>query len=73
MHLDLVREMRKLTDVPVVIGALGIVRKSPCKKVKEMKVMRSVSTIQMTALLKAARIIQKICSHLISNVIQQLL
>ena len=60
-YLDLTREMKKLwnmkvTIVPIVIGAFGTITKGLWKGLKELEVVGRLVTIQMTALLRTARI-----------------
>ena len=59
--LDLARELKKLwnmkvTVVPIVIGAFGMVTKGLLKGLEDLEVGDRVETIQTTALLKTARI-----------------
>ena len=62
-YLDLARELKKLwnmkvTIVPIVIGALGTITKGLLKGLEDLKVGGWVETIQMTALLRTARILR---------------
>ena len=62
-YLDLARELRKLwnmkvTIVPIVIGAFGWITKGLLKGVEDLEVGGRVETIQMTALLRTARILR---------------
>ena len=64
-YLDLARELKKLwnmkvTIVPIVIGALGTITKGLLKGLEHLKVGRWVETIQMTALLRTARIRRRV-------------
>ena len=64
-YLDLARELKKLwnmkvTIVPIVIGALGIIIKGLLKGPKDLEVGGRVETIQMTALLRTARILRRV-------------
>ena len=64
-YLDLVRELKKLwnmkmTIVSIVIGALGIITKGLLKGLEDLEVGGWVETIQMTALLKTARILRRV-------------
>ena len=63
--LDLARELKKLwnvkvTIVPIVIGAFGTVTKGLWKGLEDLEVGRRVETIQMTALLRTARILRRV-------------
>ena len=61
-YLDLARELKKaveqmkVTNVPIGIGALGTITKGLLKGLEDLEVGGRVKTIQMTALLKTARI-----------------
>ena len=62
---DLTREFKRLwnmsvTIVPIVIGAFGKVTKGLLKGLEELEVGRRVETIQLTALLKTARILRRV-------------
>ena len=64
-YLDLARELKKLwnmkvTIVPIVIGALGTITKGLLKGLENLKVGGRVETIQMTALLRTARILRRV-------------
>ena len=64
-YLDLARELKKLwnmkvTIVPIVIGALGTVTKGLLKGLEDLEVSGWVETIQMTALLRTARILRRV-------------
>ena len=48
----------KVTIVPIVIGAFGTVTKGLLKGMEDLEVGGRVETIQMTALLKTARILR---------------
>ena len=48
----------KVTIVPIVIGVLGTVTKGLLKGLEDLEVGGWVETIQMTALLKTARILR---------------
>ena len=61
----LARELKKLlnmkvTIVPIVIGALGTVTKGLLKGLEDLEVSGRVETIQMTALLRMAKILRRI-------------
>ena len=61
-YLDLAWELKKLwnmkiTIVPIVIGALGTITKGLLKSVEDLEIGGRVETIQMTALLRTARIL----------------
>ena len=47
----------KITVIPVVFGALGIVPKTREKKLGELKIRRS-ETVKTTALLRSAKILR---------------
>ena len=64
-YLDLARELKKLWDtkvtiVPIVIGAFGTTTKGLFKGLKDIEVGEGVETIQMTALLRTARILRRV-------------
>ena len=64
-YLDLSRELKKLwnmkvTIVPIVIGALGTITKGLLKGLEDLEVDGRVETIQMTALLRTARILRRV-------------
>ena len=64
-YLDLARELKKLwnmkvTIVPIVIGALGIITKGLLKGLEDLELGGRVETIQMTALLRTARILRRV-------------
>ena len=50
----------KVTIVPIVIGALGIITKGFLKGLEDLEVGRRVDTIQTTALLRTARILRRV-------------
>ena len=50
----------KVMIVPIVIGALGTVTKGLLKNLEDLEVGGRVETIQMTALLKTARILRQV-------------
>ena len=50
----------KVTIVPIVIGAFGTIAKGLLKVLEELKVSGRVETIQMTALLRTARILRRV-------------
>ena len=61
-YLDLAWELKKLwntkvTTVPIVIGGFGTVTKGLLKGQEDLEVGGRVETIQMTALLRTARIL----------------
>ena len=64
-YLDLVREFKKklwnmkVTNVPIVIGALGTITKGLLKGQEDLEVGGRVETIQTTALLRTARILRQ--------------
>ena len=60
---DLARELKKLwnmkvTIIPIVIGAFGTITKGLLKGLEDLEVGGRVETIQMTALLRMARILR---------------
>ena len=64
-YLDLARELKKLwnmqvTTIPIVIGAFGTVTKELLKGLEDLEVGGRVETIQMTALLRTARILRRV-------------
>ena len=64
-YLDLARELKKLwnmkvTIIPIVIGAFGTVTKGLFKGLEDLEVGDRVETIQITALLKIARILRRV-------------
>ena len=50
----------QVTIVPIVIGAFGTVTKGLLMGVEDLKVGGRVETIQITALLKTARILRRV-------------
>ena len=64
-YLDLARELKKLrnmkvTILPIVIGSFGTITKGLLKGLEDLEVGVRVETIQMTALLRTARILRRI-------------
>ena len=64
-YLDLARELKKLwnmkvTIVPIVIDAFGTITKGLLKGLEDLEVGGQVETIQMTALLRTARILRRV-------------
>ena len=64
-YLDLARESKKLwnmkvTILPIVIGAFDTITKGLLKGLEDLKVDGQVETIQMTALLRTARILRRV-------------
>ena len=64
-YLDLARELKKLwnmkaTIVPIVIGAFGTITKGLLKGLVDLEVGGRVETIQMTPLLRTARIPRRV-------------
>ena len=64
-YLDLARELKKLwnmkvTIVPIVIGTFGIITKGLLKGLEDLEVGGWVETIQLTALLRTARILRRV-------------
>ena len=74
-YVDLARELKKLwnmqvTIIPIVIGAFGTVTKGLLKGLEDLEVGGRVETIQMTALLRTARILRRVeetCCHSYSS------
>ena len=50
----------KVTIIPIVIGAFGTVTKGLLKGLEDLEVGGRVETIQMTALLRMARILRRV-------------
>ena len=64
-YLDLAWELKKLwnrkvTIVPIVNGAFGTITKVSFKGLEDLEVGGRVETIQMTALLRTARILRRV-------------
>ena len=64
-YFDLARELKelwimKVTIVPIVIGAFGTITKGLLKGLKDLEVGGRVETIQITALLRTARILRRV-------------
>ena len=64
-YIDLASELKKLwnmkvTIVPIVIGAFGTITKRLLKGLADLEVGERVETIQMTALLRTARILRRV-------------
>ena len=64
-YLDRASELKKLwnmkvTIVPVVIGAFGTITKGLIKDLEDLEVGGREETIQMTALLRTARILRRV-------------
>ena len=64
-NIDLARELKKLWNmkvmiVPIVIGAFGTITKGLSKGLEDLEVGGRVETIQMTALLRTARILRRV-------------
>ena len=64
-YLDLARELKKLwnmkvTIVPIVSGAFGTVTKGLLKVLEDLEVGGRVETIQITTLLRTARILRRV-------------
>ena len=62
---DLARELKKLwnmkaTIIPIVSGAFDAITKGLLKGLGDLEVGRRVETIQMTALLRTARILRRV-------------
>ena len=50
----------KVTIVPIVSGAFGTITKGLLKDLEDLEVGGQVKTIQMTALLRTARILRRV-------------
>ena len=50
----------KVTIIPIVIGAFGTAAKGLLKGLEDLEVGGRVETIQMTALLRTARILRRV-------------
>ena len=64
-YLNLARELKKLwnmkvTIVPIVVGAFGTITKGLLKGLEDLEVGGRVETIQITALLRMARILRQV-------------
>ena len=64
-YLDLARELKKLwnmkvTIVPVVIGTFGTITEGLLKVLEDLELSGQLETIQMTALLRTARILRSV-------------
>ena len=64
-YLDLARELKKLqnmkgTIVPIVIGAFGAIIIGLLKGLEDLEVDGRVETIQLSALLRTARILRRV-------------
>ena len=65
-YVDITRELKKMpwnmkvTVIPIVIGALGIIPKGLVKGLEVIEISGQVVTIQTTALSRSARIPRKV-------------
>ena len=64
-YLDLARELKKLWNmkvmtVPIVIGAFGTITKVLLKVLEDLEVGGRIETMQITALLRTARILRRV-------------
>ena len=64
-YLDLARELKKLwnkkaTIVPIVIGSFGTITKGLLKGLEDFEFGEREETIQMTALLRTAKILRRV-------------
>ena len=64
-YLDLARELKKLwnmkvTIVPIMIGDFGTITKGLLKDLEDLEVGGRVETIQMSALLRTAKILRRV-------------
>ena len=72
------RELKKLwnmkvTIVPIVIGAFGTITKGLLKGLEDLEVGGRIETIEMTALLRTARMLRRVletCGDLLSLKLQ---
>ena len=74
MNVDLARELKKLwnmkvTFIPILIGAFGIVTKGLIKEPEDMQIRGLVETIQTTTLLRSTRILRRVMQSLLENVV----
>ena len=74
---DIARELKKLwnmkvTIVPIMIGAFGTITKGLLKGLEDLEVGGRVGTIQITALLRTARILRRLeetCFHSLTFIV----
>ena len=65
-YLDLASELKKklwnmkVTMIPIVIGALGIIPKGLAKRLDDLEIRGQVKTIPTTAILRSARILKRV-------------
>ena len=64
-YQDLAREIqmlwnKKVSIIPIVIGALGTVPKSLKNRLDQIRIRTKIETMQTTALLNTARIVRKV-------------
>ena len=64
-YLDLARHLKKLwnvevTNIPIVIGALGTVTKRLIKGLEDLEIIGRVETIQTTAILRSTGILRRV-------------
>ena len=65
-YLDLAREVEKklwytkVTVIPIVIGALGIVTKGLIQELEDLEIRERVDTAQTAALLRSVRILRRV-------------
>ena len=50
----------KVTIIPIVIGAFGIVTKGLLKELEDLEIRGGIDTIQTTSLLRTARILRRV-------------
>ena len=53
----------KVTFIPIVIGPFGTVSEGLIKGLEDLEIRGRVETIQTTALLRLARILEEACYH----------
>ena len=63
--LNLTRELKelwnmKVTVIPIVSGTLGTVTKGLVKRLEDLEILGRVETIQITALLRLARVLKRV-------------
>ena len=66
-YLDLTRELKKktpwnmkVTFIPMITGDLGTVMKGLIKALEDLEIKGPMETIQITALLRSARILRRV-------------
>ena len=64
-YLDIARELKKMckkkiTLIPIIIGALGTVPKGLEERLEELEIRGRIETVQITVLLKSAGILRRV-------------